>query len=103
MVQRVLDKSIAKILTEGDEILDVVTIYVCYGKQAGTCTLMHADPVTQHKIRASCIEKNIRGICKRTGASTDINHAENKVRQDIVIKRAPSHASRNTTVRQREL
>src|SRR5579871_1437465 len=64
---------------------------------------MHSNSITQHKSAASCIEKDIRGICKRTRDATVVNDAENKVRQYIVIKRTPSHASRNATVRQREL
>src|SRR6476619_8325834 len=64
---------------------------------------MHADSVAQHKSAASSIEKNIRGICEPACAPTDINHPENKVRQYIVIKRTPCHASRNAAVRHFEL
>src|SRR5258708_5504011 len=103
MAQRVLHKSIAMILADGYEILDVVTVYVGHGNQTSACTLMHADSVAQHKSAGSRIEKNIHGICERTRAPTDVNDAENEVRQYIVVKRTPSHASRYATVRQREL
>ena len=103
MVQGVLHKSIVRVLAEGYKILDVVTVYVSHGNQTSARTLMHADAVTQHKSATSCIEKNISGICERTRAPADINHPENQVRQYIVIKRTPSHASRNAAVRHFEL
>src|SRR5580698_5736776 len=54
---------------------------------------MYADSISQHEVTASGIQKNIHGICERTGLPANINNPEDKVRQAIVIERTPRHAS----------